>query len=105
MSTILCRACVVVMLLVTAASAQEMPKDQPPIWSAKPDVAAFENTLAYYDEATRQLNAAIYFSTLIQQVHPGRHIPRPRHGDDHQDKQRSNRTLTKSAGLSGSGSS
>jgi thimet oligopeptidase len=74
-----------------------MPKDQPPIWNAKPDVATFEkmendrlaaaqqainqivavkaprtieNTLAPYDEATRQLNAAIYFSTLIQQVHP-----------------------------------
>ena len=39
MSTILFRARVVVMLLVTAASPQEMPKDQPPIWSAKPDVA------------------------------------------------------------------
>ena len=105
MSTILCRACVVVMLLVTAASAQEMPKDQPPLWSAKPDVAAFENTLAYYDEATRQLNAAIYFSTLIQQVHPDATYRDRATAMTTKDKQRSNRTLTKSAGLSGSGSS
>lgn len=40
MSSILCR--VVVMLVLTAASAQEMPRDQPPIWSAKPDVDVFE---------------------------------------------------------------
>jgi thimet oligopeptidase len=85
------------LLLVAAADAQEMPKDQPPLWSTKPDIAAFEkmengrlmaaqvaidqvvaakgsrtieNTLAPYDEATRQLNAAVYFSSLMQQVHP-----------------------------------
>jgi thimet oligopeptidase len=84
-------------LFVTAAAAQEMPRSQPPLWSAKPDVAAFEkiendhltaaqaavdqivavkgawtveNTLAPYDEAIRHLNTAIYFSTLMQQVHP-----------------------------------
>jgi Zn-dependent oligopeptidase len=77
--------------------AQEPPKSQPPIWSAKPDVAAFEaaensrlssvqrsidqivavsggktieNTLAPFDEATRQLNAALYFAGAMQQVHP-----------------------------------
>jgi thimet oligopeptidase len=96
MSSVLRRAHVVVFLL-TAASAQDLPKDRAPIWSAKPDVATFEkmendrleaaqraidqvvsvkgprtikNTLAPYDEAMRQFNAAIYFSTLMQQVHP-----------------------------------
>jgi thimet oligopeptidase len=70
---------------------------QPPIWASKPDVAAFEktvkdriagaqssidkitsvkghrtieNTLAPFDEAVRQLNAAGYLSGLMQQVHP-----------------------------------
>jgi thimet oligopeptidase len=74
-----------------------MPKNQPPVWNSKPDVAAFEkienehlaaadraiaqivavkdartieNTLAPFDEATRQLNTAAYFSVLMQQVHP-----------------------------------
>lgn len=85
------------LLLVTTVAAQELPNSQPPLWTTKPDVAAFEkmendrlaaaqraidqivavkasrtieNTLVPYDEATRQLNAAIYFSTLMQQVHP-----------------------------------
>jgi thimet oligopeptidase len=88
----------VVLFLIASGAAQEPPKDQPPLWSAKPDVAAFEkmendrlavaqrvidqivavkgartieNTLAPYDEATRQLNAANYFSTLMQQVGSG----------------------------------
>ena len=93
-----CRAHITVLLfLVTAAAAQELPKSQPPLWSAKPDVVAFEkmendrlavaqraidqivavkgsriieNTLAPYDEAIRQLNAASYFSGLMQEVHP-----------------------------------
>jgi thimet oligopeptidase len=83
--------------LVTTVGAQEMPKSQPPLWSARPDVAAFEkmdndrlaaaqqaidrilavkashtigNTLAPYDEAIRQLSAAGNFSRLMQQVHP-----------------------------------
>src|SRR6185312_7909288 len=70
---------------------------QPPIWSAKPDVAAFEktiggrlnlaqrsidamlavkgprtiaNTLAPYDEAVRQIHAAYYFASLLEAVHP-----------------------------------
>ncbi len=77
--------------------AQTPPIKQPPVWSARPDTAAFEkmendrlvnaqqaidaivavsgprtiaNTLAPFDEATRQLNAAIYLSSLMQQVHP-----------------------------------
>ena len=88
---------VTVLFVVKTVGAQEAPKDQPPIWSAKPDVTAFEriegrrlaaaqhaieqivavkdsrtieNTLVPYDEAIRQLNAAIYFSSLMQQVHP-----------------------------------
>ena len=92
------RACLIVLLFfATTVFAQEPPKDQPPLWSAKPDVAAFEkmenarltaaqhaidqivavkgprtieNTLAPYDEAIQQLDAAIYFSVLMQQVHP-----------------------------------
>ena len=87
----------IAVFLATAAFAQEMPKTQPPVWRAKPDIAAFEeiennhiaaaqrsidqitsvkgprtvgNTLAPYDDAVAQLNAAIYFSTLVQQLHP-----------------------------------
>jgi thimet oligopeptidase len=91
-------ACVFALaLLAQTAQAQKPPPSQPPLWSTKPDIAAFErmenarlasvqraiqqiaavkgtrtieNTLAPYDEATRQLNAASYFSSLMQQVHP-----------------------------------
>src|SRR5208282_4652947 len=98
MSTVFCRAHVMaLLLLVPTVAAQELPKFQPPLWSAKPDVAAFEkmeddrlaaalraidqivavkgsrtieNTLVPYDEAIRQLDAASYFSGLMQQVHP-----------------------------------
>jgi thimet oligopeptidase len=79
------------------AGARDLLPDQPPIWSTKPDVAAFEkienrrfeaaqrsidkivavkgpktigNTLANYDEALRQINAALYFSMLMEAVHP-----------------------------------
>lgn len=89
--------CYTLVLLLTTAVAQEMPKNQPTIWTGKPGIAAFEkreegrltaaqhaidqivaakgsrtieNTLTPYDEALRQLNSAIYFSTLMQQVHP-----------------------------------
>jgi len=82
---------------VIAAAAQEMPKSQPPLWSTKPDVAAFEkiendrlaaaqrsideitavkgdktieNTLVPYDEAVHQIDSANYFAGLMQQVHP-----------------------------------
>jgi thimet oligopeptidase len=70
---------------------------QPPLWASKPDITAFEkieddhlasadkviavltqvqgkrtiaNTLALYDEAVRELNAAGNFAGLMQQVHP-----------------------------------
>ncbi len=91
------RITLIALLLVTSAAAQDELMNQPPVWAAKPDIAAFqkledarlaaaqrsidaivavkgartiENTLAPYDEAIRQLNAAVYFSTLMQQVHP-----------------------------------
>jgi thimet oligopeptidase len=98
MSIVFFRAHVIALLLLAVpVAAQQMPKDQPPLWSTEPDIAAFEkmendrlaaaqraidqivaaegsrrieNTLAPYDEATRQLNSAIYFSTLMQQLHP-----------------------------------
>src|SRR4051812_21428776 len=70
---------------------------QPPLWTSKPDAAAFEkienehlaaaqksldqmiaakgprtiaNTLAPYDEAIRQLGSAAYFSGLMEHVNP-----------------------------------
>jgi Zn-dependent oligopeptidase len=82
---------------IASASAQEIPKSQPPVWNAKPDVAAFEkiedgrlaaasqsidrltavkgprtidNTLRAYDDAVQLLNSANYFASLMQQVHP-----------------------------------
>ncbi|MGH9512394.1 MAG: M3 family metallopeptidase [Terriglobales bacterium] len=88
---------VAIFLFSIALVAQEMPKSQPPLWSTKPDVTAFEkiendrlaaaqrsideivavsgarsigNTLAPYDEAVRQLDSANYFAGLMQQVHP-----------------------------------
>jgi thimet oligopeptidase len=99
MRNVSCPTCLVaaLLILVAAGDAQEMPTDQPPLWSTKPDIAAFEkmengrllaaqaaieqvvtvkgsrtieNTLAPYDEAIRQLNAAVNFSILMQQVHP-----------------------------------
>jgi thimet oligopeptidase len=98
MSTLLFRGEVCAfLLLVTTGFAQTLPQDQPPLWSSRPDAGAFEklendrlaaaqrsidrivalsgsrtieNTLLPYDEAIRQLNAASYFSGLMQQVHP-----------------------------------
>jgi thimet oligopeptidase len=82
--------------LVTTVVAQAPPRNQPPLWSATPDIAAFEkietdrlaaaqqaidqivavkgprtieDTLIPYDEATQQLNAAAYFSDVMQKVH------------------------------------
>ena len=87
----------IVLIFAISVAAQTMPASQPPIWSTKPDVAAFEkiendrlaaaqhsidaivalkesktieNTLVPYDEAVRQLNAANYFAGLMQEVHP-----------------------------------
>ena len=87
----------VLLLFGAFASAQEIPKSQPPLWSGKPDVAAFEkieesrlaaaqqtigrlvavkgprtieNTLRPYDDALQLLDSASYFAGLMQQVHP-----------------------------------
>jgi thimet oligopeptidase len=89
-------ALAVVLCAITAA-AQEPPASQPPLWSSKPDVPAFEkiendhlaaaqrsidaitsakgartieNTLVPYDQAIRQIDAAAYFAGLMQEVHP-----------------------------------
>jgi thimet oligopeptidase len=88
---------IVLLLFAAGVTAQEVRKDQPPLWAAKPDIASFEkienerlaaaqraideliavkgdrtieNTLGPYDEAVRQLNAANYFSSFMEQVHP-----------------------------------
>lgn len=79
------------------AEAQTFPVNQPPLWSAKPDIPAFEkiendhlaaaqrlvdeltavkgkrtikNTLTLFDGAMTQMNTANYFASLMQQVHP-----------------------------------
>ncbi len=79
------------------AGARDVLSSQQPIWSSKPDANAFEkiendrleaaqrsidsivavkgaktidNTLSNYDEALRQINAALYFSSLMEAVHP-----------------------------------
>ena len=84
-------------LLAASGAAQDELKNQPPIWTAKPDIVAFEkienehlaaaqgaideivavkgphtveNTLVPYDEAVRNLDTAVNFSTLMQQVNP-----------------------------------
>lgn len=91
------RILAVLLLFASAASAQDLLKNQPTVWASKPEIAAFnkmendrlaaaqraigeiiavkdartiDNTLAPYDEAVRQLNTAVYFSVLMQQVHP-----------------------------------
>ncbi len=98
MPAIHCHSRILAVLLLFAATAvaQDL-KTQPTVWASQPDIAAFdkienehlaaaqraidqivavkgsrtiENTLAPYDEAMRQLNTAVYFSTLMQQVHP-----------------------------------
>jgi hypothetical protein len=84
-------------LLAAAAGAQEVPKSQPPLWAATPDVAAFErleaahlaeaqrhidaplavkgprsakNSPRPFDAALEQINAANYYASFMQQVHP-----------------------------------
>jgi len=86
----------VFVLVLTCSVAAQAPS-QPTIWASKPDVAGFEkivndrlaavqtaidqitsvkgartidNTLAPYDETIRQINASLYLSALVQQVHP-----------------------------------
>lgn len=90
-------SCVLGLFIASSACAQNLIDKQPSIWSTKPDVVAFEkiendrlaaaqrsidriaagkpprtvaNTLGAYDEAIRQLNAAGYFSSLMEAVHP-----------------------------------
>jgi thimet oligopeptidase len=92
-----CAFAAALLLLVATDAAQEMPKDQPPLWSSKPDIDAFEkmenerlaaaqrsidqlvavkgprtieNTLAPYDEAFEQINAASNIAELMENVHP-----------------------------------
>lgn len=84
-------------LLLGASSFAQTTSSQATLWAAKPDMAAFEkaeneylaaaqkdvdqvvavkgartiaNTLAPYDEATRNLNSASYFAGIMSQVHP-----------------------------------
>ena len=86
-----------IILFMANAWAQMSPAPQKPLWTDKPDVAAFEktendhlaaadrfiaalvaakgprtieNTLVPFDEAVREINTAGYFSGLMQQVHP-----------------------------------
>jgi thimet oligopeptidase len=88
---------ILLVVLVSAAVAQDLLKSQPPIWASKPDAAAFEkiendrlaaaqrsidaivavkgprtieNTLAPYDQAVERINAANYFADVMQNVHP-----------------------------------
>src|SRR5580704_4210270 len=89
--------CIIFGAFCCILQAQPSAATQPPLWAAKLDVAAFEkiedahlaaaekvlgaltsvtgaptidNTLAPFDEATRELNSAQYFSSLMEQVHP-----------------------------------
>lgn len=83
--------------LAASAGAEDLLKTQAPLWSSKTDIAAFEklenarldsaqaalaqieavtgpksvaNTLALFDKAAGQINAAYYFSSLMEAVHP-----------------------------------
>jgi len=93
-----CKPCfaLAVVLCAVIAAAQEPPASQPPLWSSRPDVPAFEkaenghlaeaqrsieaitsaegartigNTLVPYDQAVQQINTAFYFANLMQEVH------------------------------------
>ena len=86
----------VLALMLSANSFRQSPA-QPTLWASKPDVAGFEkivndrlaaanaaiaqissvkgartiaNTLEPFDNAVQQINASLYFSALMQQVHP-----------------------------------
>ena len=90
-------AIVLLVVLVSAAAAQDLLSSQPPLWASKPDAAAFEkiendrltaaqhsidaivavkgahtidNTLASYDEAVERIDTANYFADVMQDVHP-----------------------------------
>jgi thimet oligopeptidase len=92
------RIWILAVLPFAMASARAQDFDaQPPVWVAKPDIAGFNsiesdhlaaaqhaidalvavkpprtiaNTLAPYDEAVRQINAANYLASVMEQVHP-----------------------------------
>ena len=58
-------------LLAAAAGAQQMPKSQPPLWAAKPDVAAFEKL-----EAGRLAEAQKHIDRVLAvtgDAHRGKH--------------------------------
>jgi thimet oligopeptidase len=90
-------SCVLLIAAALPSQAQDWAKLQPPIWSTKPDLDEWEkmendriaaahraidklvavkgshtveNTVAPYDEAIRQLDAASNFAFLMQEVHP-----------------------------------
>ena len=113
--------------MVRSVVAQEVPASQPPLWSAKPDVAAFEktenehlaaaqrsidaiaavkgartieNTLVPYDEAVRQINAAAYFASLMQQVHPDATFRDHATSDDTQGQRRADRACRSTGRIS-----
>jgi thimet oligopeptidase len=98
MRILLSSACLIPLFLLSRTIlAQEPEINQPPVWSTKPDIAAFErlemarlaaaqgaidqmiavkglrtvdNTLAPFDDAIRQLHAALYFARLVRMTHP-----------------------------------
>jgi thimet oligopeptidase len=89
---------VFVLAFILSASSFAQSPSQPTIWASKPGVAGFEkivndrlaaanaaitqissvkggartiaNTLEPFDNAVQQINSSLYFSTLMQQVHP-----------------------------------
>jgi thimet oligopeptidase len=90
-------ALLAVFICASACFSVSQTSTQPPIWASKPDVSSFEKTvkdrlaaaqtsiaqitatkgprtipttLTEYDEAVRQINAAAYLASLMQQVHP-----------------------------------
>ena len=95
MSRAFSRGCILLLLLglvVESVAAQGMPESQPPVWSATPDIAAFEkmentrmasaqraidklvavrgsrtigNTLVPYDQAFEQIDDAINGNVLV----------------------------------------
>jgi thimet oligopeptidase len=91
------RILVVGLLVISAVATFGQAPAQATIWASKPDVAGFEkiigdrlaaaqvsvdkvtavkgprtieNTLVPFDEAIRQINTALYFASLMEQVHP-----------------------------------
>lgn len=88
---------VFILAFILSASSFAQSPSQPTIWASKPDVAGFEkivndrlaaanavivqissvkgartiaNTLEPFDNAVQQINSSLYFSMLMQQVHP-----------------------------------